>query len=74
MNNQFTVKITKVPGGAKLCISDGDNTIEELFEAAFDGESIAKYQIQVNGENKSKDYTPAEGEVITVAKQVKGNL
>ena len=69
----YAVKITKVPGGAKAALSDGEATIEELFSEVFGGENIAKYQIQVDGNTVNKDYVPEDGENVTVAKQIKGN-
>lgn len=72
MTEAYSILITKVPGGAQPVISNGE-TVEELFANAFRGESINGYQIQVNGETKTKDYVPRRGENVTVAKMVKGN-
>lgn len=72
MTEAYSVLITKVPGGAQPVISNGE-TIEQLFASAFRGERIDGYQIQVNGETKTKDYIPRRGESVTVAKMVKGN-
>ena len=73
MENIYSVIITKVPGGANPVISHGTETVAELFAAAFNGESINGYQIQVNGEAKDANYVPRPGENVTVAKMVKGN-
>lgn len=72
MQDCYSILITKVPGGQKPVISSGQ-TIGELFEAAFNGESAKGYQIQVNGQNKDLDYIPRPGENITCARMVKGN-
>ena len=70
--NAYSVLITVIPGGSQPVISNGE-TVAELFEKAFRGQSIDGFQIQVNGENKDYNYIPRAGESVTCARQVKGN-
>lgn len=74
MENIYSVIITKVPGGANPVISHGTETVAELFAAAFNGESINGYQIQVSGVTRDANYVPRQGENITCAKMIKGNV
>lgn len=73
LSDIYSIVITKVPGGANPVISHGEETIEELFATAFNGESIEGYQIMVNGETVDKDFIPGVGENVTLARQIKGN-
>ena len=74
MDNIYSVIITKVPGGANPVISHGTETVAELFAQAFNGESINGYQITVGGVAREASYVPRQGENITVARMIKGNL
>lgn len=74
MEQVYSLVITKVPGGANPVISHGVETVAELFAQAFNGESINGYQITVGGVTRDANYIPRQGENITVAKMIKGNL
>jgi hypothetical protein len=71
--NTYAVVLTKVPGNQCPVISNGYESVEDLFDLAFNGESIDGYQIQANGRTVDKNYVPVATDSITLAKQIKGN-
>ena len=73
METTFAVQVTKVPGGPRAVLSDGNKTIKELFELAFDDESTTGYQFQVNGSTVEETYIARPNDRIIAAKQIKGN-
>ena len=73
MENVYAIVITKIPGGQKPVMAHGYETIADLFELAFGGESINGYQFQVNGSNTDTDYVPRAGDSVSCAKMCKGN-
>lgn len=72
MMGYITVDVTKVPGAMKTITLDEARTVADALEVA--GITLdSGYEVRVDGEAVSTDYTLEDGATVVVTKMIKGN-
>lgn len=72
-NNTITVEVNKLPSARRSANIIAGDTVERALVTAFGAEDYSKYSIIVNGTSADLRTTLAQGDVIAISKQTKGN-